>query len=68
MNKNLLVSKMKLFGDTQSVLAEAVDLSLTRLNEKINSTDGAEFRPSEIKIIEARYNLTADEVYQIFFA
>ncbi len=67
MNKNLLISKMKLFGDTQADLAAAIDLSLTRTNAKINETDGAEFDAGEIKIIKIRYHLTAAEVDAIFF-
>ena len=66
MNKNLLISKMKLFGDTQQMLADALGLSLNRTNAKINETDGAEFTQSEIKKIMIRYNLTSDEVVQIF--
>ena len=67
MNKNMLISKMKLFGDTQKDLAVALGLSLVRTNAKINGTDGAEFTMGEIKIIKIRYRLTADEVDQIFF-
>ena len=66
MNKNLLVSKMKLRGDNQDTLARVLDLSLTRTNAKINGTDGAQFNPDEIKIMIGRYNLTPDEVVQIF--
>lgn len=68
MNKNLLISKMKLFGDNQIDLARALGLSLTRTNAKINETDGAEFTKNEITIIKIRYHLTAEEVDQIFFA
>lgn len=68
MNKNFLISKMKLFGDTQKALADALGISLTSLNAKINETDGAEFRQHEITAIKFRYNLTAEEVDQIFFA
>lgn len=67
-NKNLLLSKMKLFGDRQEDLANALGLSLSRTNAKINETDGAEFTLSEIKIIKFRYHLTAEEVDAIFFA
>lgn len=67
MNKNLLVSKMKLFGDTQKDLSDALGRSLTRTNAKINGLDEAQFSPEEIKVIMARYNLTPDEVIQIFF-
>ena len=68
MDKNLFISKMKLFGDTQSDLAHALNLSLVRMNAKINETDGAEFKQSEISAIRTRYNLTMEEVDQIFFA
>lgn len=50
------------------MLADALDLSLTRTNAKINETDGAEFTKREITIIKIRYHLTAEEVDQIFFA
>ena len=68
MNKNMFNSKMKLFGDTQETLAEAIGLSLSRLNAKINECDGAEFKQSEIRFFITRWHLTADEVVQIFFA
>ena len=65
-NTNMLISKMKLFGDKQEILADALGISLTRTNAKINNTNGAEFTQSEIALIKIRYNLTADEVDQIF--
>ena len=64
----MFVSKMKLFGDTQEILAKALGISLSRLNAKINETDGAEFRQSEIAFFRIRWNLTPEEVDQIFFA
>lgn len=67
MNKNKLVSKMKLYGDTQESLAEAIGISVQRLNAKINQTGGAEFTMSEIRAIKIRYNLTSEEVDEIFF-
>ena len=68
MNKNMFVSKMKLFGDTQEILANELGCSLTRLNAKINETDGAEFWQHEIKFFRNRWHLTTEEVDQIFFA
>ena len=68
MNKNMFISKMKLFGDRQEDLANALGISLSRLNAKINETDGAEFTQSEITAIKFRYHLTAEEVDAIFFA
>jgi len=67
MNKNKLVSKMKLHGDTQEMLADAIGISVQRLNAKINQTGGAEFTMSEIRAIKIRYQLTSEEVDDIFF-
>ena len=64
----MFVSKMKLFGDTQQILADALDMSLSRLNAKINEINGAQFRQNEIKFFRNRWHLTPDEVDQIFFA
>lgn len=51
----------------QAVLAEAMGLSLSRLNAKINETN-AEFTQSEIAFIRDRYGLTKSQVSDIFFA
>ena len=67
MNKNKLVSKMKLFGDRNEDLAKAIGISQQRFSAKLNGTGGAEFTMSEIRIIKIRYNLTAEEVDDIFF-
>ena len=67
MNKPLFRSFMVKFSDTQETLAEAIGISLSRLNAKINS-NGAEFTQKEIAFIKGRYNLTAAEVDAIFFA
>lgn len=67
MNKNLLRSKMVLFGDTNETLAAALGISPQRLSAKINTTGGAEFVQGEIKIIRDRYHLTDEETGHIFF-
>lgn len=67
MNKPLFRSFMVKFGDTQQTLADAMNISLSRLNAKINS-NGAEFTQLEIAFIKNRYNLSAEEVDAIFFA
>ena len=67
MNKNIFVSKMKLHGDTQEVLADAIGISVQRLNAKINQTGGAEFTMSEIRAIKIRYDLSCQELDDIFF-
>lgn len=66
MNETLLRSIMIKNGDTQAALAEAMGISLSRLNAKINS-NGAEFKQTEILFIKKRYKLTAKEVNEIFF-
>ena len=65
-NKNLLKSFMVLNGDTQERLADALGISLSNLNAKMNSK-GASFRQTEIMEIKERYKLTADDVDGIFF-
>ncbi|MBP3559042.1 MAG: XRE family transcriptional regulator [Clostridia bacterium] len=67
MNKRMLESKMKLFGDTQMILANAIGISTSRFSAKINKYDGAEFTQSEINAIKDRYKLSAKEVDTIFF-
>lgn len=66
-NINLLVSKMALYGDNNKSLANALGISPQRLSAKKNGTNGAEFTQGEIQIIKERYNLTNDEVTEIFF-
>ena len=63
--KNLLEAKMKIFGDTQSDLAEALEISLSTFNYKLNGK--SEFTRDEIQKIKERYNLTAEEIDEIFF-
>lgn len=65
MNTNMLSSKMKLFGDNQTDLANALDLSLASTNTKINGK--RPFTQTEISIITVRYELTPEEVIEIFF-
>lgn len=67
MNKKLLRSKIALYGDTQQTLADAIGISVQRLNAKINGTGGAVFTQTEIEKIKERYNLTPEEVTEIFF-
>lgn len=68
MNKTLLLSVMVKNHDTQTKLATAMGLSLSRLNAKINERDGAAFTQTEMAFIIKRYALTNDEAMEIFFA
>lgn len=65
MNTNMLISKMKLFGDNQTDLANELNLSLASTNTKINGK--RDFTQTEISVIAVRYELTPEEVNQIFF-
>ncbi len=67
MNSQLLKGIIKIHDGSQSALAEAMGLSLSRLNAKINET-GAEFSQSEIVFIRDRYNLSQSQVTDIFFS
>lgn len=71
-NKNLLKSKMALFGDDQNSLAEALGISIQRLSAKMNAKQvsdkvkAAAFTLAEVRIIMERYSLTPEEVVEIF--
>lgn len=67
MNKALLMSVMIKHGDTQETLADAMGISLSRLNAKINQRDGADFDRPEIQFILDRYGLDYATGMEIFF-
>lgn len=67
MNKQLLKGLIIANDGNQSTLAEAMGISLSRLNAKINET-GAEFSQSEIAFIRDRYKLNKSQVVDIFFS
>ena len=66
LNKNKLESQMKLFGDTAGDLAKFIGISRATFSYKINEKS-SEFTQSEIAKIKEKYNLTADQVDNIFF-
>ena len=67
MNKKLLRSIMTLNGDTNASLAAFLGLTEQSVSNKINEK-GTEFKQGEIAKIKGRYNLSSDQVEQIFFA
>lgn len=67
MDEFLLAKFMDKFGDTQQTLADALGISLSRLNAKIKECKGAQFWQNEIMFIKKRYSLTSDEINNIFF-
>ena len=68
MNKQKLVGIMHGNGDTQEILAKAIGISVQRFNAKINETNNAEFTQGDIQRIKERYDLTAEDIDEIFFA
>lgn len=68
MNKRELLSVMVKYGDTQGSLANAMGLSLTRFNAKINERGNAAFTQSEMAFIIERYSLCDSEAMKIFFS
>lgn len=66
MNAPLLKSKMALFGDNQNALAEFLQITKSTLSLKIHGQ--AEFKQSEIIAIACRYNLTPEEVHEMFLS
>lgn len=68
MNKRMLQSKMKLFGDTNKSLALYLSLSASRFSAKMNNYHGADFTQIEMNKIKKKYNLTNLEFLNIFFA
>lgn len=65
MNSNILKSKIKLNKDTQENLAKYLGITNPTLSLKINGKN--DFLRAEIQLIKQRYNLTPDEIDQIFF-
>ena len=66
-NKPLLKSHIMRHDETQEKLAKSMGISLSCLNAKINETGNREFRQSEIAYIRDRYELSDQDVIDIFF-
>ena len=58
---------MKWHGDRNEDLAKYIGISPQRFSAKLNETDGAEFTQGEIRKISEKYDLTAQEIKEIFF-
>lgn len=67
MNKELLRSIMALHGETNKDLAKLLGISEQSVSGKINETN-TEFKQGEITKIRQHYNLSAEQVTNIFFA
>ena len=65
MNTNLFKSIMVLNGDNIKMLADKLNMSRQTLSLKIDGI--SEFKPSEICAIAKAYELSVNDVYEIFF-
>lgn len=66
MNSRLLRSVMVLNNDTNKTLADFLGITEVSVSNKINEV-GTEFKQGEIAMIKKRYNLTPEQVEDIFF-
>jgi hypothetical protein len=66
MNSKLLRSVMVLNNDTNKTLADFLGISETSVSNKINEV-GTEFKQGEIALIKNRYNLSPEQIEDIFF-
>jgi plasmid maintenance system antidote protein VapI len=66
-NSKLLRSLMVLHGDTNASLAAYLGITENSVSNKINE-NGTEFKQREISKIMRRYDLSAEQVREIFFA
>lgn len=67
MNANLLRGELARNGYTQAETAAAVGLSLSRFNAKLNKYNGAEFSLGEVKAFKRLFNLSPEQIDDIFF-
>ncbi len=67
MNKKILRSIMILHGDTRNSLAKYLNLTPTSLSYKMNESHGRCFDKAEIEAIAKKYELTSDQITDIFF-
>lgn len=67
MNRSMLKSIMALHDDTIRDLADYLGITPNSVSNKINE-NGTEFKQGEIAMIKERYNLSADQVDDIFFS
>ena len=66
MNVKLFRSIMVLHNDTNKTLADFLKVSEQTVCNKINE-NGTQFKQNEIAMLVKRYNLTAEQITDIFF-
>ena len=66
MNKLKLEAVMKLNGDNGTLLSAFLGIARSTFSAKLNETNGAEFTQGEIAKIKTKYDLSAQEIDDIF--
>lgn len=66
MNKNMLESAMKAFGDTGETLSNYLNISRSTFSLKLNGKN--DFTLSEMTAIKQRYSLSCEQIDAIFFS
>ena len=67
LDKRRLESQMRLNGDNGNTLSSYLGISRSTFSAKLNE-HGAEFTKKEIQAIKTKYNLSAEQLEDIFFA
>ena len=67
MNKKKLRAVMIAHGDTSESLSDFLGISLGTLSKKMNEKSAAGFTQPEIMMMKERYNLSAEDINDIFF-
>lgn len=67
MNGNILRGKFREKGMTQADVAKKIGISLSRFNAKLNEAGGAEFTLGEALLLKRLFDLSAEQMDEIFF-
>lgn len=65
MNKNKLLSMARAVGDNQNKIANYLGIKPQTLSNKLN--DNYPFTLQEVKLLRKRYNISNDNIADIFF-
>ena len=68
MNKQELLAVMVRNSDNGGRLSNYLGINRSTFSAKLNQRKGAEFTQGEIARIKERYNLSAEDVFTIFFS
>ena len=67
MNGNILRGKFREKNMTQADVAAKIGISLSRFNAKLNEAGGAEFTLGEVLALKRLFDISAEQMDEIFF-